>query len=78
MANEKNFYDLDELREEVFQNKISKAHIYNLCGRGDIPTVRIGRRLLVPSWYVQKLLHGPEEGEQEQAFATTAARLKSV
>lgn len=78
MANEKNFYDLDELREEVFQNKISKAHIYNLCGRGDIPTVRIGRRLLIPTWYVEKLLHGPREGEEDQVFNTAAARLRSV
>ncbi|WP_027937310.1 helix-turn-helix domain-containing protein [Anaeroarcus burkinensis] len=77
MSNEKNFYDLDELREEVFQNKISKAHIYNLCSRGDIPAVRIGRRLLVPSRYVRQLLNGPEEGEEE-AFKTMAARMRSV
>lgn len=59
MSDAKNFYDLDELRKEVFQGKISKAHIYNMANRGEIPTVKIGRRLLVPSWYIQKILNKP-------------------
>ena len=60
MSDEKKFYELDELRVEVFQNKISRAHIYNMVKKGDIPAVKVGRRLLVPSWYVNKLLHSPE------------------
>ena len=63
MEKAKNFFDLDELREDVFQNKISKAHIYNLCSRGEIPAMKIGRRLLVPAWYVEQILHGPKASQ---------------
>lgn len=55
----RNFYDLKELQEDVFQGKLSKPHIYNLVQRGEIPTISAGRRLLVPAWYVDKLLGGP-------------------
>lgn len=51
----KKFYDLEELRTEVFEGKISKAHIYNLVKKGKIPSICLGRRLLVPHSYVQSL-----------------------
>ena len=61
MTASKNFYDLDELRKDVFQNKVSKAHIYNQVASGDIPSAKIGRRILVPAWWVNKLLVDPSE-----------------
>lgn len=59
MTDNKNFYDLDELGKDVFQNKVSKAHIYNQVAQGEIPSTKIGRRILVPAWWVNKLLHEP-------------------
>jgi len=35
---------------------LSKAGIYNAIAKGDIPTVKIGKRLLIPSWYIDKIL----------------------
>ena len=38
---------------------ISRAGIYAAAAKGDIPTVRIGRRRFVPSWFVDQLLTPP-------------------
>ena len=38
---------------------ISRAGIYAAAAKGDIPTVRIGRRRFVPSWFVDQLLAPP-------------------
>lgn len=37
----------------------SRAHIYNAAKRGDIPTVKVGKRLFVPWWFVEGLLKEP-------------------
>ncbi len=60
MIENKKFYDLDELEKEVFQGKISRTLIYKMCKRGDIPTISIGKRLLVPAWWVNKLINEPQ------------------
>lgn len=52
----RHFYDLEELRTEVFDNRLSKAHIYNSVKRGEIETIKIGGRLLVPATWVNKLI----------------------
>jgi hypothetical protein len=39
---------------------LSRAGIYNAVAKGDIPMVKIGRRVFVPSWYVEKLLMPPQ------------------
>ena len=51
----KKFYTLDELHSEIFQGKISKAHIYNLVARGEIKSIKFGTRILIPSTYVDGL-----------------------
>ena len=38
---------------------MSRAGIYAAAAKGDIPTVRIGKRIFVPSWAVDKLLNPP-------------------
>lgn len=45
---------------------ISKASAYQAVTRQDIPTVRIGKRLLVPSWYIERLNLRPAEKVQVQ------------
>ena len=54
--NKRNFLDLEELRMEIFGGRVSKAHIYNCVKRGEIKTIRLGNRLLVPSWFVEQLI----------------------
>jgi len=42
---------------------LSKQSVYGAAERGDIPTIRIGRRLLVPTAAVRRMLHldgGPD------------------
>lgn len=38
---------------------MSRAGIYAAAAKGDIPTVHIGRRKFVPSWYIRRLLMPP-------------------
>lgn len=37
---------------------ISRNHAYELVARGDLPVIRLGRRLLVPKAALQKKLEG--------------------
>jgi len=52
----RNFYDLEQMRKDVFSERLSKAGIYLAVKKGDIPVVKIGKRLLVPSWFVNQLI----------------------
>lgn len=38
-----------------FYRKLSKAGLYKLMADGRIPCVKIGRKVFVPDWFVQKL-----------------------
>jgi len=51
----RNFYSLEELRTIIFDQKISKAAIYMAAKKGDIPTINVGRRILVPAEYVTRI-----------------------
>jgi excisionase family DNA binding protein len=51
--------------------RISRGSAYEAAKRKEIPTIRIGRRLLVPSDALEKLLSG------NTADAVTSAQLKS-
>lgn len=58
----KKLYDLQELLAiNGGPIPLSKAGIYSAAAKGDIPTVAIGRRIFVPSWYVDELLMPPTE-----------------
>lgn len=53
-------YELAELlRENGGPVPMSRSGIYLAARKGDIPTTRIGRRIFVPSWYVDSLLEIP-------------------
>lgn len=60
MSEAKKLYGLQEL---LVVNggpiPISRAGLYAAAASGAIPTVNIGRRRFVPSWYVEKLLNPP-------------------
>lgn len=56
MERKRNFFDLEEVRNSVFDGKISKSYIYVLAKEGKLETIRIGRKILVPASVVDKLL----------------------
>ena len=51
---ERNFYDLSQLRKEVFNDLVSQAAIYQAIREGRIPSVRFGRRILVPASWIKQ------------------------
>lgn len=58
----KKLYELQELlSSKGGPIPMSRAGIYAAAAKGDIPTVNIGRRRFVPSWYVDRLLMPPAE-----------------
>jgi hypothetical protein len=56
MEQKRNFFDLEELRKDVFDEKISKSYLYALAKEKKFETIRIGRKILVPAAAVDKLL----------------------
>ncbi len=43
---------------------LSRATAYSLCAQGVIPTIRLGKRLVVPKQALERLLTGGSENEQ--------------
>lgn len=43
---------------------LSRGSAYEAARRGDLPTLRIGRRLLVPISALEKMLEGAGEGAE--------------
>lgn len=56
---------LYEIRETLKKNggplPMSLAGIYKAVSEGKIPSVKVGRRVFVPSWWVEKMLNEPLE-----------------
>lgn len=53
-------YELPELlKKNGGPIPLSRAGIYSAVKKGEIPSVRVGHRLFVPSWYVDTLLDRP-------------------
>ena len=71
MENTRNFYNLEEF--EKCNGLVSRAQIYKQVENGQIPSKRIGRRILIPNWFVAQLLAEPEpkpvqEKKKEKKF----------
>lgn len=47
-----------DIQEVLAIIPMSKAGLYLACTRGDIPSVKIGRRVFIPSWWVEKVTKG--------------------
>lgn len=56
---DKKLYGMEEVRKII---PMSKAGIYKLCAEGQIKTVKLGRRVFVPSWEIDRLLSEPTDG----------------
>ena len=48
---------------------VAKGTLYHLCQRGQFPSVRLGRRVVIPKWALAAVLP-PEAPEAPPAFAT--------
>lgn len=58
---EKKLYELPELiRKNGGPIPMSLGGIYLAAKNGQIPTVKIGKRIFVPEWYVAQLLSRPD------------------
>ena len=44
---------------------MSDAGFYKACATGKIATVRVGDRVFVPSWWVDKMVNPPAEEPQK-------------
>lgn len=57
-----NFYEVDELHKIMGgPRKIAKGTIYAAIKKGDIPAVKVGRRALIPRWFIEHITNGPKE-----------------
>lgn len=61
---DKKLYGLNEVLNII---PMSKAGIYKACSEGKIPTVNVGRRVFIPSWYIDKILCEPGENGNKGA-----------
>jgi len=56
MEAKRNFYDLDELQELVFNRKLSKSYLYLMVKQHKLNVKRFGKKILVPVSEVERLL----------------------
>ena len=54
--NAKNYYTIDETKELIFGNIVSKSSMLIMVKKGEIPTIKVQTRRFVPSWYIEKML----------------------
>ena len=52
----KDFYTVAEIMQIM---GISRTLAYKLMD-GEIPTVRLGRKILIPGWYIRKMTEEPK------------------
>ena len=56
ITREKKLYELPEVLDIV---PMSRAGLYKAAKEGKIPTVKIGRRIFIPAWYIDKITSEP-------------------
>ncbi len=59
----KSGYSLAETAQRI---GISRESAYNQAQTGDIPTVRVGRRRIVPAWFFRQFDEGPADRKAAQ------------
>ena len=59
-----NFVTVEQLHQ-VLEGKVALGTIYGSIKAGTIPAVRIGRRALIPSWYIKSITNPPVESGQK-------------
>ena len=59
---EKNFFTIAEVQKEVFSNTITRPTILKLVKNGEIPSVQLGKKTLIPGSWARKILRQAAEG----------------
>ena len=58
----KTLYEVDEiLKKNGGPLPMSRAGVYKAVAEGKIPSQRVGRRIFIPSYFVDRLLADPAE-----------------
>lgn len=65
-------YSVEEL-VEVFAGHRCRSALYEDVRRGLIPSVRLGRRVFIPGWYVERLRNGDQPVSSEPPTSTNEA-----
>jgi len=58
------------VREAARLLGLSKNSAYQACLKGEIPHLKIGKRILIPKVQLERLLLGNSEAKNEQYFNT--------
>lgn len=58
---ERKFFTVSQLVEYLGQGVISRGTIYLMVKKGDIPTVRIGERILIPASWVDQFINNAND-----------------
>lgn len=53
----KDFFTVKEIMQIM---GLSRPHAYKLMGK-EIPVIRLGRKILVPGWFIRKLAEEPQK-----------------
>jgi excisionase family DNA binding protein len=56
MKSERVAYNVDEVAELL---PLGRSAIYEGFRKGEIPCLKVGRRTLVPAWWIRQQLDGP-------------------
>jgi len=51
---DKMFWTLDEVRDQIYDGKVSKSTMFNMVRSGKIPSTRLVRRIFIPGWWVDR------------------------
>ena len=54
---EKQFYSVAEIMTIM---GLSRTLAYRLIGENEIPSIRLGRKVIIPGWFVRKLSEEPK------------------
>jgi excisionase family DNA binding protein len=46
---------------------VTRAHIYNMIDRGELASVKLGKRRLIPAFVLEELLHRADTGTDQPA-----------
>ena len=60
---------ITDVRSEIGEDKISRASVYNAVGRGDLPSIRLGKRILIPRDGFEAWLRGNATSIQSETAA---------
>ncbi|MBP2641027.1 MAG: hypothetical protein H6Q66_1978 [Firmicutes bacterium] len=55
-ANKKLYEPLELLKQNGGPLPLSRSGIYHALKQGQIPSIHVGRRVFIPSWYIDNLL----------------------